>query len=86
MEIFVQLLDELDDILCATALVWHRLGRSALQLGFVIALSLTLSQSYFESTGWLLLPFAAAVGCLVVWSTAVLAQLVIEGREYSSIA
>ena len=86
MEIFVQLLDELDDILCATAFTWHRLGHVALRLGFTIALSLMVGQNFLESTGWLLLAFGAAVGCLVVWSMAVLAQLVIQTREYSSIA
>ena len=39
MEIFIQLLDELDDLLSATAVIWNRLSRAALSSGLLIALT-----------------------------------------------
>ncbi len=86
MEIFLQLLDELDDMVCATALIWHRVGRAALQLGSAIALILLAGQLTFGSNAWLLLPVAAGSVCIAVWSVAALAQLLAQPDEYSRFA
>ncbi len=86
MEIFIQLLDELDDLLCATAMIWNRLSRAALSSALLISLGSSATHMVFGSSAWMLLPVAAAAGCIAVWTIAALAQLFTQTRDYQPTA
>lgn len=81
MEIFVQLLDELDDVIGALALARYRLGRWALCLGLEISLAALVVRPMTDNVAWLMLLIGAASLCVAFWTVTSFVQRIAEGRQ-----
>ncbi len=67
MEIFAQLLDDLEDLLCALPLLWERLRRAALRVGLSAALGVPVAQMLASrwASGLALIALCISLGWLL---------------------
>ena len=83
MEIVLQWLDDLDDLIYATALSWRSLCRCGLALGFLSALVLTPVYGTDLRIQWVMMLSAVAIGSVFAWS---IAALITMRRQASQVA
>jgi hypothetical protein len=67
MEIVLLWLDDLDDLLFTTALVWERLRRALLQLGLTAAFGLAASDAMIIASEWAPVCCAIAAATVSCW-------------------
>jgi hypothetical protein len=83
MEVLLLWLDELDDLVFGLALLWERLRRVVLQIGFVAALAVQFSPPPLAYDGLLA---GIALASVLVWLVAVLAFVRRRGADASAAA
>ena len=76
MEIFLQWLDDLDDLIFAGILVWRRTCRICLGIGWLAAMSLFVdSMIMVLRTEWFISLSIIAISSVIVWSVAAVSLL-----------
>ncbi len=84
MEVVLLWLDDLDDALFSTALVWDRLRRLLLQIGLAAAVALAASELAAIATQWWLAFTAIAAVSVGAWLLGGTLRVVYYGRADSS--
>jgi len=79
MEIVLQWIDELDDLICALACISFRARFSCLQLGLLTALTIKFASAIADHLALML--GGVALACVVFWSAALLANVIVGDRS-----
>jgi hypothetical protein len=80
MEIVLLWLDDLDDLVFSSALLWERLRRRCLQVGLVAVVSLSLCELSASAAAWTPKLTAVAVSSVGIWFFGALCVLLYRMR------